>query len=120
MPTTKTGFADGVLVKDSTTGAAAIAASYTTANAARLIGVSVKFSIAPTTGQSITVTLNANAGAAYDILLYTLDVAAGSTTTILWAPEKETWLEPGDAIDVAYTNSDTRTYGVQITVVERY
>ncbi len=101
MPTTKTVFADGVLIKASTTGAAAIAASYQSSNPGQLISVSVKFSAAPTTSQAITITLDAAAGAAYDILLYTLDVAAGSTTTILWAPENESWLEPNDAIDVA-------------------
>jgi hypothetical protein len=106
--------------KINATGAAAIAASMTVpaGRAYRLISVSVKFSAAPTTSESLTITLDANAGAAYDALLYTINPSLLATTVICWFPDQPLYLEGGDAIDVAFTNTDTRTYGVQITVVE--
>ena len=102
------------------TGAAAIATSLTVPAGAtyQLISVTCNLSTAPTTSQAFTITLNAHAGAAYDTLLYTLDPSTTSVTDILWQPDVPIVLEGGDAIDVAYTNTDTRTYGVQITAAE--
>ena len=82
----------------------------------RLVSVGVHFSVAPATSENFTVTLDANAGAGYDTLLYSLDVSAGSDTDVMWLPDEEIMLEGGDAIDVAFANSDSRTYGLQITM----
>jgi len=81
----------------------------------RLISVTLHMSAAPTTSENFTVTLDANAGAAYDTLLYSLDLSVSSVTNLLWQPDEPLLLEGGDAIDVAYANTDGRTYGVQIT-----
>jgi hypothetical protein len=81
----------------------------------RLVGVTCNFSAAPTTSESFTITLDAKAGAAYDTLLYTINPSLLSTTDILWQPDEEIILEPDDAIDVAYANTDANVYGVQIT-----
>ena len=99
------------------TGAAAIATSMTVpaARTYRLLSVSLKFNAAPTTAGAFTVTLNANAGAAYDVVLYTVDPSATSITSLFWQPDEPIYLEGGDAIDVAYANANTKTYGVQIT-----
>ena len=83
-----------------------------------LVSVTCQFSAAPTTAGSLTITLNARGGAAYDVLLYTVDPSTTALTDIVWWPDSSTFLEGGDAIDVAYTNTDTRTYGVQITAAE--
>ena len=85
-------------------------------HAYRLISVSVNFDIAPTTSEDLTITLDDANGNAYDLLLYTLDVSAGATTDILWQPDEELMLVPGDAIDVAYVGTDARTYGLVFTV----
>jgi len=102
------------------TGADAIATSMTVPAGAtyRLVSVSCKFNVAPTTAEDFTVTLDANAGAAYDVLLYTIDPSTLSLTSLFWYPEEEMDLEGGDAVDVAYPNTDKKTYGVQITVRE--
>lgn len=81
----------------------------------RLVSVSCNFNAAPTTSENFTITLDMHAGAAYDLLLYTLDVSAGSTTDILWQPDEEILLEGGDQIRVAFPNTDARIYGAQIT-----
>jgi len=102
------------------TGALAIATSMTVpaGRTYQLLSVSLKYNTAPTTSEDFTVTLNANAGAAYDVVLYTVDPSVDAVTSLLWQPDEPVYLEGGDAIDVAYTNTDTRTYGVQITVAE--
>jgi len=81
----------------------------------RLVSVSCNFNAAPTTSEVFTVTLDANAGAIYDLLLYSLDPSAAATTDILWQPDEEIILEGGDAVDVQYDNTDARNYGAQIT-----
>lgn len=81
----------------------------------RVVSVSCNFNAAPTSAENFTVTLDANAGAAYDLLLYTLDPGTTSTSDILWQPDEELILEGGDAIDVQYDNTDARLYGAQIT-----
>lgn len=85
-------------------------------HAYRLISVSVNFNLAPTTAENLTITLNDANGNAFDLLLYTLDVSAGATTDILWQPDEELMLVGGDAIDVAYTGTDARTWGLLFTV----
>ena len=107
------------LYKINVTGAAAIAASVTVPASVtyRLISVTMHADAAATTSEDFTVTLNANAGAAYDTLLYSLDLSAASTVDLLWQPDVPLLLEGGDAIDVAFANTDTDTYGVQITVL---
>ena len=81
----------------------------------RLISVTLHMSAAPTTSENFPVTLDASAGAPYDTLLYSLDLSVSSVTNLLWQPDEPLLLEGGDAIDVAYANTDGRTYGVQIT-----
>jgi len=107
-----------ILVKDESAGTAAIAASFAAKRVSRVVSVTLKMSAAPTTSQSFTITLNAAAGTAYDILLYTLDLSISGVTMLMWQPDQELWLAIGDSIDVAYTNTDTRTYGVQATFLE--
>ncbi len=85
-------------------------------HAVRLISVSCVFNIAPITAENFTITVDDANGNNFDVLLYTLDVSAGATTDILWQPDEELMLVPGDAIDVAYTGSDARTYGLVYTV----
>ena len=43
-------------------------------------------------------------------------MSAGATTDILWQPDEELMLVGGDAIDVAFVNSDARTWGLLYTV----
>jgi len=76
--------------------------------------VTLKLNTAPTTSQAFTITLNANSGATYDALLYSLDLSTESVTSLVYIPDEELVLVAGDAINVAYTNTDARTYGVEI------
>jgi hypothetical protein len=102
------------------TGAAAIAASLTVpaGKTYQLDAITLALSTAPTTAGDLTVTLNAAVGAAYDALLYTVDPSATAMTSLVWQPNVPTFLEAGDALDVAYANADLRTYGLRIMATE--
>jgi hypothetical protein len=119
MATTKTdlrGAGRSAIRKDSETGAAAIAASMTAIKASRLVSVTLHIVVTPSTTEDYIITLNLAAGSAYDTNLLTLDLVG--VTDNVFTVDEEIYLEPGDGIDVTYTNTDTRTYGVQITTIE--
>jgi len=82
----------------------------------RLSHVTLNLDAAPTTSENMTITLDMNAGAEYDVLLYSVDLSVASTTDVVWWPDDELYLEPGDAVTVAYGNTDLAIYGVQITM----
>lgn len=97
------------------TGTGAIALSTTMARKFRLTSVTCHFSAAPTTSEDFTVTLNAAEGAAYDTVLVRKDPSAGAVVDIVYIPDGYGLiLGAGDEIDVAYTNTDGRTYGLRI------
>jgi len=106
---------NGLKTNEAGTGSIAVSLAVPNNNTYRLHSASCKFDAAPTTSENFTITLDANAGPAYDILLYTVDPAAAAATSLLWQPDQPLLLEAGDQIDIAYTNTDGRTYGVQIT-----
>jgi len=81
-----------------------------------LISVSCVFAVAPTTSEDYTITIDANAGAAYDLLLYTVDPSVGSVTDILWQPDELLYLEGGDAVDVAFAGTDGAGWAVQVVI----
>jgi len=98
-----------------TTGAGAINASYAPGVAFWLHSITCHFSAAPTTAENFTVTLDANDGAAYDTLLYEADPSVFGDQDLEYVPEYGPRLyEAGDAIDVAYLNTDNNTYGLRI------
>jgi hypothetical protein len=101
------------------TGAEAIATSLTVpaGQTYQLVSVTCKINAAPTTSENFTVTLNANAGAAYDVLLHTVDPSITPITSLVWQPDEPVLLEGGDVVDVAWFNTDRRTYGLQITAM---
>lgn len=105
-------------VENETAASGAIDASLTAARVARVVSVTLNLDAAPTTSEIFTITLNSVAGSDYDTLLYSLNLSTGSTTDVLWFPDQPLWLQPGDAIDVAFANTDGNTYGVLITALE--
>ena len=100
----------------SATGSAALSLSYTVPAGATfdLNSVTVKFSAAPVSAESLTITLDSAIGAAYDAVLYKVDPSATSATSLVWQPAAPLYLQPGDVVVVAYTNTDTRTWGATI------
>jgi hypothetical protein len=77
--------------------------------------VTIHFSAAPTTSENLVFTLDANAGAAYDTVVYTVDPSVSSMTDLVWIPDDGALvLVAGDALDITYTNTDTGTIGVTV------
>jgi len=104
----------GVLVQVAT-GAAAIATTTAIAAEFRLLKIVLHLDAAPTTSENLTITLDSNAGAAYDTVFNSIDLSSASTTDYIYKPiEGEGKFVSGDEIVVAYTNTDTGTYGLSI------
>lgn len=103
-------------LKANFTGAAAIAIGLDIPGGHyELISVTAHFSGDPGV-ENLTITLDANAGAAYDVNLLTQ--AMSGVTNLLWQPDAPLILERGDQLEIAMTNANTRTYGIQITLLE--
>jgi hypothetical protein len=111
-------------VKDATLGTdvlavtatGAVAINTTTAIAAewKLVQVTVHFNSAPTTSQNITMTLDNITGSAYDTVLYSVNPSLSAATDIVYIPDGEFKFRSGDELAVAFTNTDTKTYGLSI------
>ena len=91
----------------------------TGSGAAYLEYVTVHLSAIPTTSESLTVTLNANEGAAYDTILASKNFQVDGDQDFVYQPNSPLLLTEGDAIDVDFPNTDLGTYGVTIRGVER-
>jgi hypothetical protein len=104
--------------KTQATGAAAIATSTALAAPFELISIRLHLSAAGTTAEDFTVTLNDGTGAAYDTLLYSLDLSVSSVTDLVLTPDKDDipkYYSSTDVLDIAWANTETRTYGLTIT-----
>ena len=91
------------------TGAVAIAEALAPGAKFRLLRIEIHLSAAPTTSQSLTITLDAGLGAAYDTLLYTNDLSVTSVTDLVVEFGEGYEYEANDEVDIAYTNTDVRT-----------
>ena len=102
------------IYKHTATGSAAIAEAVTSIAPFRLLRIEVKFSSAPSTSQNFTVTLDAGDDSEYDALIDSVDPSVGSQTTLIFKYGKGYEYEADDEIDIAWTNTDTRTYGLRV------
>ena len=81
----------------------------------RLVSVTVKFNTLPTTSERITLTLRTTDGPAYGAVLASADPSTGTGTgDVVFIGEENDVFNPGDFLDLAYVNTDTRTYGARI------
>jgi hypothetical protein len=108
----------GTIVVVSATGAAAIAATTASTKRFRLISVTCHLDAGPTTSENFSVTVDALDGADYDTTLYSVDPSLLPATDLKFIPDGDDIYEAGDQIIVDYTNTDTATYGLRITIEE--
>ena len=103
---------DGVDVRnyEVATGSGALAESTTYPGAFELEEVRIHVGVAAASAENLTVTIDAAAGAAYDTLIKT--IAMAGVENYVWAPDKTCLLKAGDQIDIAWTNTDARTWGL--------
>ncbi len=105
------------VLKMRATGAVAISESIAvpTGQNYQLVSVTLNLNTAPTTSENFTVTINDAINAVYDVVIYSLNLASGSTTDLVYQPTFPLILSGGDSLDIAYTNTDTKTYGLVVT-----
>ena len=99
-------------VATATTGAIALATN--PSGIFRLLSATLTLSAAPTSSESLTITLDAGDGATYDTLLFTQDLLVGSIADLIVPFGEGYEFEADDDIDVAYTNDENNTYGVRV------
>jgi len=102
------------VAKTSFTAGVIVTGSYSASGDERLCSVTAHFSAAPTTSESFTITMNANAGAAYNTLLNSVNPSLTAMVNYVWFPDGDLYLESGDSIVLAFPNTESVTYGIQI------
>ncbi len=83
----------------------------------RIITCTLKMASDPTTSENYTITINANAGETYDTEIYSVDLqGATDPSNNIWFPDGyPLYLEGGDALDIAFPNTEAFTWASQIT-----
>jgi hypothetical protein len=100
-----------VCTQRATAAAGALATTLAPSRAFNLLGVRLHISAVGGAG-SLTAKMDANAGAAYDTVLLTQDLAAISD--LAWIPTQPMHFDKGDEIDFAWPNAGNLTYGIEI------
>jgi len=98
------------------TGAIATAVAVAVGQTYRVVSVTLHINTAATTSENLTITLNATNGAAYDTLLYSVNPATSALLNLVWQPAVPLYLIGGDSLDIAWTNTEGRTYGLLVTM----
>lgn len=101
-----------IIKRHHATGAAAISETVSPASSFQIECLKVHLSAAGGAGD-LTITVDANAGAAYDVVILTQDMTA--VTDLVWAPERPWYFESGDKLVIAWANANTRTYGLELS-----
>ena len=106
-----TAIAAGGYKYDRSTGSGAISRTVTFTSDVLLDEVNVHLSAAGG-ADNFTVTLDAAAGAEYDVVLITKDMT--STVDYIYRFERPRQLFNGDKIVIAWANTNSRTYGLEV------
>ena len=77
-----------------------------------LLDVRLHLASAAVATENFTVTLNATRGTPYDVVFYTKDMA--TVADIAWVPEEPLYFSVNDQLDLAWTNTDKREYGLAV------
>lgn len=101
------------IFKTNATGSAAINTTVTVpaGQVQQFLQATIHFSAAAA-ATNLTITLDAAAGAVYDVLLVT--AAMVGLTNYVYNPTLPLYLLPGDALVFAYANGGGATYGLQV------
>lgn len=94
------------------TGAAAVSMTVAPGVAFQIEEIRVHLSAAGGAVENLTITLDSGVGAAYDTVLLTQ--AMNAVTDLVWQPPRPYIFSRGDEIDIAYANTNTRTYGIEV------
>lgn len=98
-------------ITDQTTGAAAIATTIAPGYKWTLREIRVHLSAAGGAGD-LTATIDSGTNAAYDIVVLTQDMT--SVLDLVWQPDAPMIFDKDDELEIAWANSSTRTYGLEV------
>ena len=100
------------------TGTGALSLSTAEIGRFRFVRASIKFSVKPSAAEDATITLDANAGSAYDNVERRVTPADGTGTgDVVFKGNADDIYSKDDQLVLAFANSDGRTFGA-ILVVE--
>lgn len=107
------------LVKENTSGQGAINATWVcpVGKTYQLISVSLKLDVAASTSEDFVITLDAAGGSDYDVTYLSEDLGVSGAVTLVWLPDAPVYLAGGDAVDVAWANTDARKWGLEYTTL---
>jgi hypothetical protein len=102
------------LEKQSDHSTAAVAMSYTFAPGKKFTfeEVRIHLSAASATSENFVITIQSAKGSAYNVVLYTQDM--DTVQDLVYQPTKEHELNDGDSLLFTWTNTNLRTYGMEI------
>jgi len=95
-----------------TTGAVALSTTVSPAAECQILSVSIHLGSASATAENLTITLDSLGGAAYDVVLDAQDM--NTVADYIWQPSTPFFLANGDALALAWANSNTETYGLEV------
>jgi hypothetical protein len=98
--------------KDYSTGAAAISYTFAPGKKISFEELRLNLSAASATAENFVITLKSHKGTAYDVVLYSRDM--NTVQDLVYIPERVHQLEDGDSLLFEWTNTNTRTYGMEI------
>jgi hypothetical protein len=100
------------ILVDQVTGAAAVAHTLAPDQNFVLLYMKVHLSAAGGAVEDLTITVDANAGTAYDAVIMTQ--AMNAIVDLVYQPNFPIFFERGDELDIAWANTNTRTYGIEL------
>ena len=83
----------------------------------QLISVTLLVDIAPTTSENFVIAIAPAAGPDFNVPLYTLDLSIIGVTSIVWQPDQPYYLIGGDLLNITWTNTDDRLWGLEYTLL---
>ena len=105
------------VLTNNSTGAAALATTITFTTGQALDEVRLHLSANGGSAENFTITLDALAGSAYDVLLFSQDM--NTTADVIYRPDRPAEFVNGDKLVFAYNNGNTRTWGLEIKLLAR-
>ena len=97
---------------DRSTGSGAMAETVSPGYGFELVGIYLHLSSASSTSEDFTISLDSTEGSAYDVLIYSKDM--NGVQDVIWEPDRAMHFIANDELDMAWTNTDSRTWGLEI------
>lgn len=94
------------------TGAGVMASTIAPTAPVSLVAVKLHLDAAGGTAENFTITIDSARGVEYDCLLFSQDME--TVTDVLWVLEEPLPILDGDELELAYANTNSRTWGLEV------